>query len=68
MMAFGFKSKKAAKEAIGTQCDSRLIETSMFGPEYKGAGTYTVVGPGPYDRKWYAQITFDASGTLVKVK
>lgn len=68
MMAFSFPTKKAAKAAIGTDVTRRFIETSMFGPEFKGAGTYTVVGPAPYERKWYAQVTVDADGVLLKVK
>ena len=45
----------------------RLQETSMFGPEYKGAGRYPVVGPSPYERKWYATVTVDDGGKIVKV-
>ena len=50
-------------------CDASRVfqETSMFGPEYRGAGEYAVVGPGPYERKWYARVTVDADGRIVKV-
>jgi hypothetical protein len=52
----GFETKKQLKDAIGKP--PRFIETSLFGAEYKGDGTYTVVGPDPYrSRKWYATIT-----------
>jgi hypothetical protein len=44
-----------------------FVETSMFGPEFKGAGTYTIVGPSPYERKWFGQITVDADGRVLKV-
>ena len=61
MMGFRAESKKAVKDAIKAgrpMSSNRLIETSMFGNEYKGDGTYTVVGPDPErNRKWFAQIT-----------
>ena len=44
-----------AEAAVGRAPD--FIETSMFGPQYKGDGTYTVVRPSPYDRKWFATVT-----------
>lgn len=54
-------SKKQIKEAITTgrpMSSNQLIETSIFGIEYKGDGKYTVVGPDPYNnRKWFAEIT-----------
>ena len=65
MMAASYKTKKACKESLGEA--PRFIETSMFGPEFKGDGTYTVVGPEPYDRKWYAQVTV-TDGVISKVK
>ena len=61
----GFKTKKALKAAIGeTPC---FIETSMFGPEFKGDGRYTVVGPDPYQRNWYATVTIK-DGRISKVE
>jgi len=65
MMAASYKTKKACKESLGEA--PRFVETSMFGPEFKGDGTYTVVGPEPYDRKWYAQVTV-TDGVISKVK
>jgi hypothetical protein len=64
MMAASYKTKKACKASIGNP--PRFIETSIFGDEFKGDGTYTVVGPGPYDRKWYAQVTV-TNGVITKV-
>ena len=65
MMGARYKTKKACKEAIGTT--PYFVETSMFGAEYKGDGTYTVVGPAPYtDRRWYARVTV-RDGLIVKV-
>ena len=56
MMGFTAKTKKACKEMIGKH--PLFVETSMFGPEYDGKdGTYCVVGPSPYKRKWYANVT-----------
>ncbi len=61
----GFKTKKELKAAIGKE--PGFIETSMFGKEYKGDGRYTIVGPSPKVRKWYATITV-ADGLIAKVK
>jgi hypothetical protein len=55
MMGASYPTKKALKESIGESL--RYVETSMFGPEYKSNGTFVVVGPSPYQRKWYAQVT-----------
>lgn len=50
----GAKTKKELKTLVGQE--PRFIETSMFGPEYKGDGSYNVVGPTPHERKWYATV------------
>lgn len=60
----GFKTKKELKAAIGSTPD--FIETSLFGREFKGDGSYTVVGPDPYVRKWYATVTV-IDGLISKV-
>lgn len=67
MMGFRAKSKKDVKALVGQDVSGRFIETSMFGPEYKPSATHTVVGPSPYERKWFAQVTVQ-DGVLVKVK
>jgi hypothetical protein len=62
-----YKSKKALREAeVGKE--PRFLETSLHGEEYKGDGTYVIVGPDPYtNRKWYAQVTVQ-DGLVTKVK
>lgn len=65
MMGAAYKTKKALKEATGEPL--RYIETSMFGPEYRENGTFPVVGPSPYERKWFAQVTMK-EGKIFKVK
>jgi hypothetical protein len=55
MMVAPYRTKKHLKQSIGQPF--RFEETSFFGPEYKGDGVYTVVGPGAYERKWYATVT-----------
>lgn len=63
----GYKTKKDLKErAIGKEPLAIFVETSAFGAEYKGDGSYPVVGPSPYDRKWYATIVVK-DGKVVKV-
>jgi len=64
MLGASYKTKKACRESIGNA--PRFIETSMFGVEFTGDGKYTVVGPSPTQRKWYAQVTV-SSGVITKV-
>lgn len=67
MSVYGCKTKKDLKALVGRNAASTFQETSVFGPEFKGAGCYPVVGPSPYERKWYAEVTVDAAGRIVKV-
>ena len=64
MMGASYPTKKALKQAVGAPL--RYVETSAFGPEYKATGTFCVVGPSPYERKWYAQVTME-NGFIKKV-
>lgn len=66
MSVYRCKTKKDLKARVGQQADGLFQETSMFGPEFKGDGKYTVVGPSPYERKWYATVTV-AQGKVAKV-
>jgi len=61
----GFKTKKELKGAVGTV--PHFIETSFFGDEYKGDGTYAVVGPNPMVRNWFAELTI-LDGRIQRVK
>lgn len=65
MLAAIYKTKKALKEAIGNRLN--FVETSMFSPEYKDDGKFTVVGPSPYERKWYAIVSME-NGRITKVE
>jgi hypothetical protein len=64
MMGALYKTKKDLKAAIGSPL--RYEETSAFGPEYKADGTFCVVGPSPYERKWFASVTMK-DGLISKV-
>ena len=64
MLGANYKTKKALKENVGKPL--RYTETSMFGPEYKDNGKFCVVGPSPYNRKWFAEVTM-ANGLIKKV-
>jgi len=64
MLGASYKTKKACRESIGKE--PRFIETSMFGVEFTGDGKYTVVGPSPTQRKWFAQVTI-VNGVISKV-
>jgi hypothetical protein len=54
MLVAKYKTKKLLKESVGQHL--RYEETSLFGPEYTSNGKVTVVGPGAYERKWYATV------------
>lgn len=64
MSVSGYATKKELKAAVGQPL--RVVETSMFGPEFKPDGSNTVVGPSPTSRKWYATVECRA-GIIVKV-
>jgi hypothetical protein len=65
MLGANYKTKKVLKENIGKPL--RFIETSMFGAEFRFNGTVTVVGPSPYNRKWYATVEMK-DGLIAKVR
>ena len=62
MLGANYQTKKALKESVGKPL--RYEETSMFWPEYRPDGKFCVVGPSPYERKWYATVTME--GGLIK--
>lgn len=64
MMSASYKTKKLLKAQVGKELI--YVETSMFGLEYKDNGTFCVVGPDPYDRKWFARVTME-NGLIKKV-
>ena len=57
MLGAIYKTKQLLKESIGKEL--RYEETSIFGAEYKSNGSFCVVGPSPYVRKWYAEVTME---------
>ena len=63
-MGATYATKKLLKEAVGKPL--RYVETSMFGPEFKSNGKFCVVGPSPYERKWFAEVTME-NGLIKKV-
>ena len=67
MSIYGCRTKKDQKAKVGQDASSLFLETSIFGPEYKGPGSYPVVGPAPTERKWYATVVVGADGKVVKV-
>ena len=64
MMGASYKTKKELKAEIGKPL--RYIETSMFGAEFTPNGSFCVVGPSPYERKWYATVEMK-EGLIAKV-
>lgn len=67
MSVYGCRTKKDLKDKVGRNAQDVLQETSYFGPEYHGTGTYPVVGPSPTERKWYATVHVGAGGCIVRV-
>ena len=65
MMAALYPTKKSLKASIGEPLNYQ--ETSMFGPEYRSTGSFCVVGPSAYQRKWFAQVEME-DGKIVRVK
>lgn len=66
MMGAPYATKKALKAAVGQPL--RVIETSLFGSEFRPDGDNTVVGPDPYrKRSWYATVTCKG-GIITKVR
>ena len=64
LAASGYKTKKELKAAVGKPLG--YSETSMFGPEYKATGSFAVVGPSAYERKWFATVHMK-DGKIAKV-
>lgn len=64
MLSARYATKKLLKFAIGKPL--RYEETSLFGEEYAPNGKFCVVGPSPYDRKWYATVTME-NGLIKRV-
>jgi hypothetical protein len=65
MIGASYPTKKALKASIGKAL--RYVETSIFGTEYRADGKFCVVGPDPYHRVWYAEVTM-VNGLISKVK
>ena len=65
MLVATYPTKKKLKESIGERL--LYIETRLIGAEYNSNGEVTVVGPGEYDRKWYANVLIE-DGIIKKVK
>lgn len=65
MMSANYPTKKALKECVGQRL--KYTETSIFGAEFTENGKFCVVGPSPYERKWFAEVTMK-DGLILKVK
>lgn len=64
MLAANYRFKKDLADSVGQGLS--FTETSMFGPEYKPNGIFPVVGPSPYVRSWFAEVTMKG-GKISKV-
>lgn len=70
MYSFGYRTKKDLKASVGKVY--RGTSTSMFDDceSKQGHSLRKVyhVGPGAYDRKWYAEVWLDSDNRITKVK
>ena len=64
MLSASYKTKKDLKASIGKPL--KYVETSMFREEYRSNGQFAVVGPSPYQRKWFASVSM-RDGLIEKV-
>ena len=64
MLAATYKTKKELRASVGESL--HFVETSAFGPEYTDNGTFSVVGPSPTQRIWFARVTME-NGVISKV-
>ncbi len=75
-MGYNAPSGAAIKRALKGEGDvslldfwANVVETSYFGAEAKVPGQNIVVMPDAYnDRRYFAVLTVDAAGQVVKVK
>ena len=65
MLGALYPTKKSLRESLGQAL--QYEETSIFGPEFRPDGCFPVVGPSPYLRKWYAEVTM-RDGLIAKVR
>jgi len=64
MLSVRYPTKKVLKESVGKRLNFK--ETSMYGMEYKHDGSFVVVGPDEYSRKWFATVYME-NGLIHKV-
>jgi len=61
------KTKKLLKERIKAGKHPSVYTMNPYGSAALSDGRHALVGPGPYDRKWYATVEVK-DGVIVKVK
>ncbi len=67
--SINFKTKKALKEAIAAGRRVTVFQPGGIFPDPPYPGTTTVEGPHyPKPHSWYAAVTLDDTGKIIKVK
>lgn len=62
----GMKYKKDLKALVGQDISLNIVETSIFGLEYKETGKFAVAHDPYGKRDWFAELTVE-DNILVKV-
>lgn len=64
-----FKTKKALKEAIAEGKHIRVFQPGGLFPDPTYPGTCSIEGPhAPLPHRWYAKVTLDEKGYIIKVE
>jgi len=67
--SINFKTKKALKEAIASGKHVRAFQPGGIFPDPTYPGTCVIEGPHyPEPHRWYASVTLNEKGYIVKVK
>ena len=59
-----YRTKKALKEAVKAGAQVTVYSASVFSNGTVPDGKHALVGPGPYQRNWYA--TVEVAGGVIK--
>lgn len=62
-----FKTKKALKQAVKDGKEIYVERVSIHPQPFRNGEIVAIVGPSPYERKWYAAVKVNSLGIVEKV-